>query len=36
LIKDEFVCEPRGVMQVKGKGEMRTWFLVGKIVKREQ
>jgi guanylate cyclase len=29
LIKEEFVCEPRGVMQVKGKGEMRTWFLVG-------
>jgi guanylate cyclase len=30
LIKEEFVCEPRGVMQVKGRGAMRTWFLVGK------
>jgi guanylate cyclase len=29
LIKDEFHCEPRGAMQVKGKGEMQTWFLVG-------
>ncbi len=29
LIKDEFVCEPRGVVEVKGKGPMETWFLVG-------
>jgi adenylate cyclase len=29
LIKDEFLCEPRGKIQVKGKGEMETWFLVG-------
>jgi adenylate cyclase len=29
LIKEEFVCEPRGTMQVKGRGEMQTWFLVG-------
>lgn len=28
LIKDEFVCEPRGKMLVKGKGEMETWFLI--------
>jgi len=28
LIRDEFVCEPRGTIQVKGKGEMETWFLV--------
>jgi len=28
LIKDDFVCEPRGVVEVKGKGPMRTWFLV--------
>ena len=27
LIKDDFVCEPRGVIDVKGKGEMETWFL---------
>jgi class 3 adenylate cyclase len=28
LIKDEFVCEPRGKVKVKGKGEMETWYLV--------
>jgi guanylate cyclase len=27
LIKDEFVCEPRGTIEVKGKGEMQTWFV---------
>jgi len=29
LIQDDFVCVPRGVIQVKGKGELSTWFLVG-------
>ena len=29
LLKDEFVCEPRGTVAVKGKGEMETWYLVG-------
>jgi adenylate cyclase len=24
LLKDEFVCEPRGTILVKGKGEMET------------
>jgi guanylate cyclase len=28
LLKDEFVCEPRGTVAVKGKGEMDTWYLV--------
>jgi adenylate cyclase len=28
LLKDEFVCEPRGTIAVKGKGEMDTWYLV--------
>ncbi|HLE15993.1 MAG TPA: adenylate/guanylate cyclase domain-containing protein, partial [Anaerolineales bacterium] len=28
LIKDEFVCEARGFVPVKGRGELRTWFLV--------
>ena len=29
LIKDEFICVPRGRMSVKGKGELDTWFLEG-------
>ena len=29
LLKDEFVCRPRGTIQVKGKGQMETWYLVG-------
>ncbi len=30
LIEDEFVCEPRGTIPVKGKGEMETWYLLGR------
>jgi guanylate cyclase len=30
LLNDEFICEPRGTVPVKGKGEMETWYLVGK------
>jgi adenylate cyclase len=29
LIKDAFVCERRGTIPIKGKGEMETWYLVG-------
>jgi adenylate cyclase len=29
LLEDEFVCEPRGTIPVKGKGEVETWYLVG-------
>ena len=28
LIKDEFVCEPRGTVNVKGKGEMEVWLVM--------
>lgn len=28
LIKEEFVCEPRGTVNVKGKGEMEVWLVV--------
>ena len=28
LIKDEFVCEPRGTVDVKGKGEMEVWLVI--------
>jgi guanylate cyclase len=27
LIKDEFVCESRGTVDVKGKGEMEVWLI---------
>jgi len=27
LINQEFICEPRGTIEVKGKGEMQTWFV---------
>jgi class 3 adenylate cyclase len=30
LLRDEFNCEPRGRVPVKGKGEMETWYLVGR------
>ena len=29
-INGEFVCERRGVVDVKGKGELETWFLIGR------
>ncbi|MGD2048641.1 MAG: adenylate/guanylate cyclase domain-containing protein [Chloroflexota bacterium] len=30
LLKEEFDLEPRGAIQIRGKGEMETWFVVGK------
>lgn len=30
LLKREFVTAPRGTVDIKGKGEMRTWFLIGR------
>jgi adenylate cyclase len=30
LVKDEFVCESRGSLPVKGKGDMETWYLVSR------
>ena len=30
LLGDEFVCEPRGTVSIKGKGEMETWYVVGR------
>jgi guanylate cyclase len=29
LLRDEFACERRGTVSVKGKGDMETWYLVG-------
>jgi hypothetical protein len=28
-VHDDFVTEPRGLVEVKGKGEVETWQLVG-------
>ena len=30
LIRDRFVCEPRGLVSVKGKGEMHTYILLSR------
>ncbi|MEW6401657.1 MAG: adenylate/guanylate cyclase domain-containing protein [Chloroflexota bacterium] len=29
LIKNEFLCEPRGTIDIKGRGEMEVWHVVG-------
>jgi guanylate cyclase len=29
LICREFLCEPRGTVRVKGKGEMEVWHVLG-------
>ncbi len=29
LLGDAFLCEPRGTVSIKGKGDMETWYLVG-------
>jgi guanylate cyclase len=32
LLRDEFECVPRGTIQVKGKGAMEVWYLVGRRI----
>ena len=29
VVKDDFVCEPHGTVDVKGKGEMNVWSVSG-------
>jgi adenylate cyclase len=29
-LKDEFVLQARGLVEIKGKGAMRTWYLIGR------
>ena len=28
LLQAGYICEPRGTIEVKGKGRMETWFLI--------
>lgn len=35
LIKDEFICRRRGSIDVKGMGEMETWFVEGRRTARD-
>jgi adenylate cyclase len=30
LVSPWFICEERGVVEVKGKGPMQTWYLIGR------
>jgi adenylate cyclase len=30
LLGAEFDCEPRGTISIKGKGDMETWYLIGR------
>lgn len=30
LLKREFITEPRGIVDIKGKGQMPTWLLIGR------
>jgi guanylate cyclase len=36
LIKDEFLCEPRGTVDVKGKGAMEVWLVVDEIASEQE
>jgi guanylate cyclase len=29
-VRDQFICEPRGVVNVKGKGEVEVWHVLGR------
>ena len=31
LIRDQFECEPRGEIEVKGKGLMKTWYVLRRV-----
>jgi adenylate cyclase len=36
LIKDDFICEPKGSIDVKGKGKMKVWYVKEKREKGEE
>ena len=33
LIRNDFICEPQGIVNVKGKGEMEVWYVRGLLNK---
>jgi hypothetical protein len=33
-LKEHYLCEERGLIDVKGKGKMKAYFLKGKLNKR--
>jgi adenylate cyclase len=35
LIRDDFICKPRGGIQIKGRGEMETYFLIKRLHREE-
>lgn len=35
LVKDRYVCEPRGAIEVKGAGRMEIWHVTGRVGARE-
>ena len=30
LVKDDFLCEPKGTVRVKGAGELEVWHVIGR------
>ena len=34
LLADDFECEPRGTIDVKGKGEVEAWYLIRPVTAR--
>lgn len=35
LLQEDFICEPRGLIEIKGKRPMETWFLLAEKVQQE-
>lgn len=33
LVRHNFVCESRGLIEIKGKGELETWFVEGPLTR---
>ena len=35
LLRDEFELERRGTVPIKGKGDVETWYLVGRLASKD-